>query len=353
MIILITGGCGFVGSNLAILIKQKYPAYKIIAFDNLRRRGSELNIPRLKENGIEFIHGDIRNKEDFEEIGEINILIDAAAEPSVLAGMGASTDYLINTNLNGTINCLNYALKHKAQFIFLSTSRVYPIKQLEQVNFYESDTRFELAAEQSITGFSDRGVSESFPLNGSRSLYGTTKLASELIIQEYIELLGLKSVINRCGVITGAHQMGKVDQGVIVLWVARHFWKKELSYIGYGGQGKQVRDILHIHDLFNLIDWQIHNFGLVSGEIFNVGGGNESSVSLKELTLLCEVTTGNKISINSVPENRVADIPIYLTDNTYVTNKTGWKPEIKPEEIISEITDWIKLNEYILKPILY
>ena len=353
MTILITGGCGFVGSNLAILIKQKYPAYKIIAFDNLRRRGSELNIPRLKENAVEFIHGDIRNKEDFEEIGEINILIDAAAEPSVLAGMGTSTDYLIHTNLNGTINCLNYALKYKAQFIFLSTSRVYPIKQLEQVNFYESDTRFELAVEQSITGFSDRGVSESFPLNGSRSLYGATKLASELIIQEYTELLGLKSVINRCGVITGAYQMGKVDQGVIVLWVARHFWKRELSYIGYGGQGKQVRDILHIHDLFNLIDWQIHNFSQVSGEIFNVGGGNESSVSLKELTLLCEATTGNKISISSVPENRVADIPIYLTDNTYVTNKTGWKPDIKSEKIISEITDWIKLNEHILKPILY
>ena len=353
MIILITGGCGFVGSNLAVLIKQKNPSFRVIAFDNLRRRGSELSIFRLRENNVEFIHGDIRNIEDFDEIGEITVLIDAAAEPSVTAGINSSIDYMIHTNLNGTINCVNYALKYKAQFIFLSTSRVYPIKHLEQINFIEKDTRFELAPKQTIAGFSIKGVSESFPLNGSRSLYGATKLSSELIIQEYTEFLGLKSVINRCGVVTGAHQMGKVDQGVVVLWVARHFWEKGLSYIGYGGQGKQVRDILHIQDLFRLIDWQMHHKDQVNNEIFNVGGGNECSISLKELTYLCEKSTGNKIKIEKIPENRVADIPIYLTDNTYVTYKTGWVPRIKPQEIVNEITEWIKQNEQILKPILY
>jgi len=146
--------------------------------------------------------------------------------------------------------------------------------------------------------------------------------------------------------------MGKADQGVVVLWLARHIYKGKLGYFGYGGNGKQLRDILHIQDLFNLIDWQIHNLDKVNGETFNVGGGVESSVSLKELTSLCQKATGNKIEIASQPENRVADIRIYLTDNTYVTGKTGWMPSIKPEQTIQEITDWIIKYKDILAPIL-
>src|SRR5688500_3778425 len=130
--IFITGGAGFVGSNLAILLKTTYPQYHIICFDNLKRRGSELNLLRLRELGIEFIHGDIRSKSDFEQIQvAVDCVIDAAAEPSVLAGLDGNTDYLIDTNLNGTINALNFSLKHKAKFIFLSTSRIYPIKNIE------------------------------------------------------------------------------------------------------------------------------------------------------------------------------------------------------------------------------
>jgi CDP-paratose 2-epimerase len=158
-------------------------------------------------------------------------------------------------------------------------------------------------------------------------LYGATKLASELLITEYVEFLGLKAVVNRCGVLTGPWQMGKVDQGVIVLWMARHFWKKDLTYNGYGGNGKQVRDILHIHELFRLVDWQMNNLNSVSGKVFNVGGGVDCSVSLMELTAFCEKITGNKINIKPVPENRKADVRIYITDNTSVTEQTGWKPE--------------------------
>ena len=115
--ILITGGCGFVGSNLAISFKKANPNDRVISLDNLKRRGSELNLPRLREIGIEFVHGDIRNVEDFNEIGQIDILIDAAAEPSVVSGMNSTPDYLINTNLVGTINCLNVALKNNATFV--------------------------------------------------------------------------------------------------------------------------------------------------------------------------------------------------------------------------------------------
>ncbi|MBY0425650.1 MAG: NAD-dependent epimerase/dehydratase family protein [Cytophagales bacterium] len=352
MHILITGGAGFAGSSLAFYLKEAHPEYSITCLDNLKRRGSELNIPRLKQSGIEFLHGDIRNKEDFDGISKIDVMIEASAEPSVLAGINSTPDYLINTNLAGTINCLNVAVKHQAKFIFLSTSRIYPIRHLENIKYTEAPTRFEVSEAQKIPGISPKGLSEDFPLDGYRSLYGTTKLASELIIQEYNHFYNMPAVINRCGVLTGPWQMGKIDQGVVVLWAARHFWKIPLSYIGFGGKGKQVRDILHVHDLYRLIEWQLGNFDKVNGEIYNVGGGKEVSVSLQELTSLCEEASGNKISITKVSENRQADIPIYLSDCTKIQQLSGWKPLIGPLQIMKEITQWIGENEKDLEKIL-
>lgn len=352
MRILITGGAGFVGSSLAIALKQNYPSYEIYCLDNLRRKGSELNVARLTKQGISFIHGDIRNKEDFDSLPIVDSVIEASAEPSVLAGLNGSPDYLMNTNLFGTVNCLNYAVKCKASFIFLSTSRIYPIKTLETLDFIESDTRFELTDNQKIKGVSAKGIAEDFPLEGARSLYGTTKLASELIIQEYNEFYNLKTVVNRCGVLTGPWQMGKVDQGVMVLWIAKHFFEQQLAYIGYGGNGKQTRDMLHVADLYRLIDWQLHNIDKVNGETMNAGGGVEVSASLQELTEICQRVTGKTIPINKVAENRPADIRLYVTDNTKVTALTGWKPEIGIEQIVEEITAWLAENREALEPIL-
>ena len=152
--ILITGGAGFVGSQMALSFKAKYPEYEIFVMDNLKRRGSELNLPRLKSAGIHFVHGDIRNKEDFDGLPKIDCILEASAEPSVLAGIDSTPDYLVNTNLNGTINCLNFATKNKSDFIFLSTSRIYPIETIESIHYTEADTRFEIEEEQTIKGFS-------------------------------------------------------------------------------------------------------------------------------------------------------------------------------------------------------
>lgn len=352
MNILITGGAGFVGSNLALLFKQNYPSYQITCLDNLKRRGSELNLPRLSQHGIKFIHGDIRCKEDLYEIKDIDFIIDASAEPSVMAGITSPVEQVYNNNLTGTVNCLELAKRLNAGFIFLSTSRVYPIKTLEGLNFDEKDTRFVLSDSQPLKGVSSKGIAEDFPLEGSRSFYGATKLASELMINEYQALAGVKTVINRCGVITGPWQMGKVDQGVVVLWMAKHFWKQKLAYIGYGGHGKQTRDILHVRDLYNLVDWEIHHIDQINGETLNAGGGNEVSVSLLELTQLCQDLTGNKIQIDRVAETRAADIKLYVTDNTLITQKTGWKPQIGPAQIMSEIFDWMKDNSSALEAIL-
>jgi CDP-paratose 2-epimerase len=351
--ILITGGAGFVGSNLAILLKEKYPSYEILCMDNLKRRGSELNLARIREHNIEFYHGDIRNKEDFDQITKpLSCVIDAAAEPSVLAGMDGNTDYLIETNLNGTIHALNMALRHKANFIFLSTSRVYPIKTIDQIEVNETNTRFEITEKQKITGVSTAGISEMFPMDGSRSLYGATKLCSELVVEEYNEMFGLNTVINRCGVITGPHQMGKVDQGVVVLWMAKHFWNKKLTYVGYGGTGKQVRDLIDVRDIFSVIDMQIHNPGKFNNQVYNVGGGRKVSASLQELTVLCQQITGNNIPIDSVIENRKADIKLYISDCSKLSQLTDWEPTISVEKILSDIFSWMTKNEKQLKPIL-
>lgn len=352
MKILITGGCGFVGSSLAINFKEHYEDYEILCLDNLKRRGSELNIARLQNLGIEFLHGDIRNKEDLEAAGRIDLILECSAEPSVLAGFDSSPEYVINTNLGGTINCLEQARKNNAPFIFLSSSRVYPYKTVNSLNYVETETRYELVDKQVVKGASSEGFSEEFPLDGARSLYGATKLASELIIQEYAGMYDVKAVMNRCGVLTGPWQFGKIDQGFVALWAARHFWKQKLTYIGFGGEGKQVRDILHVNDLFQLVDIQIHDIEKHNGQVYNVGGGREISLSLKELTGICEEFTGNRIKIGREKENRSADIRIYLSDTVKVRDATEWNPRIQVREIVSEIFDWIERNKTTLKGVL-
>jgi len=351
--ILITGGAGFVGSNLALLFKKKYPELQIICLDNLKRRGSELNLKRLKRGMVEFVHGDIRNREDlaFEGI-EVDTIIECSAEPSVLAGYTSSTDYLLNSNLVGTINCLQLARAKRADFIFISTSRVYPVEKLNDLHCEEGPSRFTLMENQPYPGASAGGIDASFPLDGYRSLYGATKLASELLIHEYIHMFGLRAVINRCGVITGPWQMGKVDQGVVVLWMLRHYFKKDLSYIGFGGEGKQVRDLLHIDDLFKLIDIELNDMEKFNNQVYNAGGGVDVSLSLLEATRLCQDITGNQIRIDNVVENRPDDIKVYITDNAKVTEETGWQPRVGVEETMKDIFDWIRENEEEIKDVL-
>lgn len=350
--IVVTGGAGFVGSTLCLKLKEKYPIYEIVAFDNLKRRGSELNLSDFQKAGIPFIHGDIRNNEDLNALGQFDVLIEASAEPSVTAGLDSDPTYVINNNLYGSINCFNACLKNNAKLIFLSTSRVYPIDCIENANFKEETTRFVFDEIQTTIGISHKGISEKLSLEGARSFYGTTKLASELFIQEYAAFYGLKAAITRFGVIAGPRQMGKTDQGVVTLWTAKHYWNQSLKYIGYGGTGKQVRDILHVDDLVDLVDLQIHQIEKFIGKIYNVGGGLENSASLFEMTAICERITGNKIKIDGIVETRTADLRIYITDNTRIENEIGWKPKKSVETIFQDIYNWINKNENQLENIL-
>jgi len=349
--ILVTGGAGFAGSSLAIGLRGQVGC-RVIALDNLKRRGSELNLPRLREAGVEFMHGDIRNLDDLENAGAVDLILECSAEPSVLAGYGDSPRYVLHTNLTGTLNALEIARKHGAAMFFLSTSRVYPMAPLNNLAYRETPARFEILEEQAIPGVSPKGISEDFPLTGVRSLYGATKLCSELIMQEYMAMYGLKGIINRCGVLTGPWQMGKADQGVAVLWAARHIFGGSLAYIGYGGQGKQVRDLLHIDDLLLLILCQIEHLDALNGGLFNVGGGANGSVSLAELTQFCQEITGKTIPIASKPDTRAADIPWYISNHDKITQATGWRPQQTVLAIMEDVCRWIVDHQEALRPIL-
>lgn len=347
--ILLTGGAGFVGSNLALWFKGRYPQLRVIALDNLKRRGSEVNLPRLREGGVEFVHGDVRNPEDLRFGGEVDLIIECSAEPSVLAGYGEAPDYLVNTNLVGTVNCLELARRAGADLIFLSTSRVYPIGALNRIATVETERRFSITPEQTMPGISERGISEDFPLAGTRSLYGATKLCSELLIEEYGAAYGVRAIVDRCGVLTGPWQMGKVDQGVFALWMAKHYFGGELRYIGWGGEGKQVRDLLHVDDLAELVDHQRRHIAALGGTTFNVGGGAASSLSLRETTDLCREITGREIPIYSVAEIRSADVKVYITDTARVTDATGWAPQSTPRETLTSIFNWLRTAESLVR----
>ncbi len=350
--ILVTGGAGFVGSNLALLMRRRYPAARIVCADNLKRRGSEFNLPRLSEAGIEFVHADVREPDDLAFPGiAFDLLLECSAEPSVLAGFDSGPGYLFATNAVGTVNCLEVARRTGADFVFLSTSRVYPIAALEAIATVEGEHRFDVAPEQGVAGISPAGVSEQFPLEGARSLYGATKLCSELVIAEYAAMYGLRYVINRCGVITGPWQMGKVDQGVFALWMGKHYFKRPLKYIGYGGTGKQVRDLISIDDLGRLIEAQLDGFDELPYRLFNAGGGVASSLSLAETTALCQEITGNQVEIERVDANRAADVKLYITDNARVSATTGWSPRKTPRETLGDIFTWIQSNEHIVAPL--
>jgi CDP-paratose 2-epimerase len=339
--LLITGGAGFVGSNLAVLLAARHPEWEVVALDNLYRRGSELNLPRLEEAGVEFVRGDVREPGDLARFSSLDAIVECSAEPSVMSGVDGDTSYLLHTNLTGAYNCLELARRAGAFMVFLSTSRVYPVEPQAGLSLEETPTRFEIAAEQAVPGVGPAGLSEDFPLAGARTLYGTTKLAAELLIEEYRAAFGLRAVVDRCGVIAGPWQMGKVDQGVFTHWVLAHRFGNPLAYIGFGGAGKQVRDLLHVEDLVDLVERQLLAPGEWDGVTANVGGGREVSLSLLETTEICRELTGNEVPIEPVEEIRAGDVPVYLSDCSRLFGLTDWRPRRTAREVLADIHEWV------------
>ena len=351
--ILVTGGAGFIGSSLALEFKRRYPDRRVVAFDNLRRRGADLNVARVRAAGIEFHHGDVRIDADLAPFRhDLDVLLECSAEPSVLAGRDGHVRFVIDTNLNGCVNCLELARTAGAAFVFLSTSRVYPVATLCRLRFETRGDRLVLLDDQPVAGASSRGIAEDFPLEGPRTLYGTTKLASELLIAEYVDMFGLRAIVNRCGVVSGPWQLGHAEQGVFAHWMFSHYFRKPLAYIGFGGQGHQVRDVLHVADLADLIDIQLQQRATLNGEVLNAGGGAANSVSLRQFTAMCEALTGVHLEITSNPQTRPGDVPVYITDNTRIESRFGWTPSRGVDQIARDLYEWIRAHDQPIRAAL-
>lgn len=347
-----TGGAGFVGSAVARRLARADVGARVVALDNLRRRGSELNVPLLRNADVEFRHGDVRSADDLALDGRpIDLIVECAAEPSVMAGYGGGSRYVVDANLGGLVNCLELARERKARMLFLSTSRVYPVARVNQLAFTETATRYALGDQPDVAGASAEGISEGFTLGGVRTLYGTTKLAGELLLEEYAAAFGVEYVINRFGVIAGPGQMGKVDQGVFALWMSRFVFGGELRYQGWGGEGKQVRDMLHIEDACDVLLAQLGAWSSVSGRTWNVGGGVANSLSLAETTALCEEIAGTRVALSSDQATHPSDVRVYLTDQRALADALGWQPRHSPRRVLEDLHAWMTANIALLAPI--
>ena len=333
MKILITGGCGFVGSNLCLFLKQK--KYKITSLDNLSRKGSKYNLSLLKKKKIRNLKIDIQNFKRISKLPKFDLIIDCCAEAAVEISKN-QIDRVINTNLIGTVNVLKKVKKDKSKIIFLSSSRINPIDEINKVlNKKVLNKKILL----------NRSFNENSSIFGPKTIYGVTKLASEMFIEEFSYAFKIKYIINRCAVISGPLQFGKQDQGFVSLWIWSHLMKKKLSYIGYNGLGNQVRDILHIHDLCELVDLQIKKINSINNTLFTVGGSKKNSISLKELTKVCEKISGNRLNISKIKKTSIYDIPYFVTDNSKVTKTYNWKPKRNVFKTVLDTYNWLKKDK--------
>ncbi len=353
MRILISGICGFAGSALARGLVGLDRGIEISGFDSLVRPGSEGNRAELRRLGIRVVHADARSSSDVDSLPPADWVIDAAANPSVLAGVdGRSTSrQVIEHNLGGTVNLLEYARSHKAGLVLLSTSRVYSIAPLSALPLRVEGGAFRPGSPSLPEGISPLGIGESFSTASPISLYGATKLSSEALALEYHHAYGVPVFVNRCGVLAGAGQFGRADQGIFSFWINSHLRRRPLSYLGFGGKGHQVRDCLHPSDLVPLLLAQMAATKVDPDDrIVNVGGGLASATSLANLTAWCDERFGAH-AVGSDPRERALDVPWIVLDSSKAATLWNWKPRIAVESIFEEIAahagthpDWLELS---------
>jgi CDP-paratose 2-epimerase len=358
MNILVTGGCGFVGAAICRRLLACREGVRLTVLDSLRRAGAEANRDALAAAGVRVVHGDVRLASDFEGLaGAFDWVIDAAAEPSVLAGTGAAAGsgggatsrQLLEHNLIGTIHLLEAAARWRAGVVLLSTSRVYSIPALAGLPLrerqgpygpaYEPEPPRDGAASQgfgaAVAGLGPAGISEAFPTTAPVSLYGATKLASETLALEYAHRHGTPLFVNRCGVMAGAGQFGRADQGIFSWWIRQWRERRPLAYIGFGGRGLQVRDCLHPDDLADLLLIQMACESRGPSTV-NVSGGAGSAMSLAELSGWCTQRLGPH-TVSVAGESRPYDLPWVVLDHAAATSGFGWRPSRSVESILEEI----------------
>ena len=351
MKILITGICGFAGSTLARSLREAQPGLEICGIDNFIRPGSELNRRALKSAGIRVTHADVRIAADLASLPAADWVIDAAAEPSVLAGTsagGVDSSQLMAHNLTGTVNVLEYCRRHRAGLTLLSTSRVYSIEPLAALKLETAKGAFRPVASQAWpAGASASGVNECFSTQTPISLYGATKVCSEILALENGMTFGFPVWINRLGVLAGAGQFGRADQGIFSFWIHSNRAKRPLKFIGFGGDGHQVRDCLHPRDLTGVLLQQMKSAPKAGEAVTNFSGGNANSMSLRQLHDWSEARFGRH-AVAKETANRPFDIAWLVLDSSLAEKRFGWKSATPLNSILEEIAvhaeknpDWL------------
>jgi len=347
MRVLLTGACGFVGSTLARSIAEMGLGWTMLGVDNLSRAGSEGNCSQLRRDGVQLLHGDLRCQSDVDALPVADWIIDCAANPSVLAGADGSTSsrQIMEHNLLSTINLLERCKATGAGFILLSTSRVYAIEPLASLPMEVHKRAFCLSEAAPIpVGVSAEGIAETFSTQAPLSLYGASKLASETLALEYGAAFGFPVWLNRCGVLAGAGQFGRFDQGIFAYWINAHRRRALLRYVGFDGQGHQVRDCLHPRDLVTLIEKQVAaGPDPVKPRVVNISGGRASAMSLRQLTDWCDARFG-PWQVESDGRPRAFDLPWLVLDARRAQETWDWRPETTVQSILEEISDHADAN---------
>ena len=354
MKILITGICGFAGSTIARELRKYRDGVEVVGIDNLSRRGSELNLDALQCESFDVRRGDVRSAADLRQFGKVDWLIDAAANPSVLAGVDGKTGpaELLDHNLVGTIPMLEACREWSVPFTLLSTSRVYSIPALRALRLGTKADAFTLETGQSVDGVAAGGITERFSTEPPVSLYGASKRCAELLALEYCATFDFPVWINRCGVLAGAGQFGKADQGIFSFWIHSWLHRQPLKYLGFGGHGHQVRDCLHPRDLAPLL-WKQFDAGMGGDrpKTINVSGGIASAMSLAQLSSWCATAAKTPHEVQQDGGERAFDLPWVVLDSALAGLTWDWRPQITQEAILQEILeharsrpDWLEIS---------
>ncbi len=339
MRILITGCCGFVGAWLARQFKEGWENVELIGLDNFIRPGTEINRGKLAGLGVDVRHGDARVAGDMMNLPAADWVIEAAANPSVLAGVDGKSDsrQVLDHNLLSTINTLEYCKKHGAGFALLSSSRVYSIAALSGLRVEAAGKRYEVKPPgEWPAGLSSEGIAEEFSTEAPVSLYGASKLASEILALEYGAAFDFPVWVNRCGVLAGAGQFGTAEQGIFSYWLHAHRARRPLRYIGFDGMGRQLRDAFHPRDLARLLMKQMREGRGGGRRLYTAGGGRGNALSLAELSDWCDTRFGAH-AVASDQRPRRYDLPWVVMDSAKARNDFHWEAELGMEELLEEI----------------